>query len=132
MTAHPEDVRVLVALTNLLLSHLAELRRLQADSQTAAGPVTELQDQVATRTEQTVREVKSAYRERSPQKATHRPKPQQATPASLGEEQTKDHGPGASANPGTNGIPARDERADRRGVDQAVAVWMFLCSERWL
>jgi len=58
MTAHPEDVRVLVALTNLLLSHLAELRRLQADSQTAAGPVTELQDQIATRTEQTVREVK--------------------------------------------------------------------------
>ena len=58
MTAHSEDVRVLVALTNLLLSHLAELRRLQADSQTAAGPVTELQDHIATRTEQTVNEVK--------------------------------------------------------------------------
>jgi hypothetical protein len=58
MTAHSEDVRVLVTLTNLLLSHLAELRRLQADSQTAAGPVTELQDQIATRTEQTVNEAK--------------------------------------------------------------------------
>jgi len=58
MTAHSEDVRVLVALTNLLLSHLAELRRLQADSQTAAGPVTELQDHIATRTEQTVNEAK--------------------------------------------------------------------------
>jgi len=57
MTARPEDVRVLAALTNLLLSHLAELRRLQADSQTAAGPVTELQDQIATRTEQTMNEV---------------------------------------------------------------------------
>ena len=58
MMAHSEDVRVLVALTNLLLSHLAELRRLQADSQTAWGPVTELQDQIATRTEEAVSEVK--------------------------------------------------------------------------
>jgi hypothetical protein len=49
---------VLAALTNLLLSHLAELRRPQADSQTAAGPVTELLDQVADGMEQTANQVK--------------------------------------------------------------------------
>ena len=52
MTAPSEDVRVLAALTNLLLCQLAELRRLQADSQSAATPVTSLLDGIARRAEQ--------------------------------------------------------------------------------
>ena len=58
MTAPSEDVRVLAALTNLLLSQLAELRRLQAGSQAAATPVTSLLDGIACRAEQTANEVK--------------------------------------------------------------------------
>jgi hypothetical protein len=58
MKTHSENVRVLTALTDLLLSHLAEVRRLQADSQGAAGPVAELLHQVAGRTEQTANQVK--------------------------------------------------------------------------
>jgi len=58
MTAPPEDVRVLAALTNLLLCQLAELRRLQADSQSAATPVTSLLDGIARRAEQAAHEVK--------------------------------------------------------------------------
>jgi hypothetical protein len=58
MTTQSENVRVLVALTNLLLSQLAELRRLQADSQAAASQVTKLFDGITGRAEQTANEVK--------------------------------------------------------------------------
>ena len=56
-TTQSEDVRLLVALTNLLLSQLAELRRLRADSEAAVRPLTELLDGIADGVEQTANEV---------------------------------------------------------------------------
>ena len=59
MATQSEDVRVLAAPTNLLLSQLADLHRLQASSQAATEPVTELLDQIADRADQTANETKS-------------------------------------------------------------------------
>ena len=52
-----EDVRLLVALTSLLLSQLADLRKLRAGSEAAARPLTELLDGIADGVEQTANEV---------------------------------------------------------------------------
>jgi hypothetical protein len=52
-----EDVRLLVALTNLLLSQLADLRKLRAGSEAAARPLTELLDGIADGVNQTANEV---------------------------------------------------------------------------
>jgi hypothetical protein len=46
MTTQQENVRVLVALTNLLLCQLAELRRLRASSQAASNPLNQLLDEI--------------------------------------------------------------------------------------
>ena len=55
-TTQSEDVRLLVALTNLLVNQLADLRRLRADSEAAVRPLTEL-DGIADGVEQTANEV---------------------------------------------------------------------------
>ena len=89
MTAPSEDVRVLVALTNLLLCHLAELRRLQAGGQAAATPVTNLLDGIARRAEQTANEVQGR----------------------LSRALAAEGCPSAAATPGDTGRP-------RRGVDE--------------
>ena len=58
MTTPSGIVRLLAALTNLLLSQPAKLRQLQADSQDSASSVTELLDQIASRMEQNANEAK--------------------------------------------------------------------------
>ena len=97
-TTRSEDVPLLVALTNLLLNQLANLRRLRADSEAAVRPLTELLDGIADGVEQTANEVKAACRGRSPQKATHRRQRRLATSVGQGAGWTKDRGSVASAN----------------------------------
>ena len=114
MTTPSGIVRLLAALTNLLLSQPAKLRQLQADSQDSASSVTELLDQIASRMEQNANEAKGrlsqalAEEGHTPVKTTAGDTGQPRRGVDLGPRT-----PGFSYPPGTNGIP-REEQTKRR------------------
>ena len=96
-TTQSEDVRLLVALTNLLVNQLADLRRLRADSEAAVRPLTELLDGIADGVEQTANEVTARLSRALAAEGYHRRQRRQATSVGRGAGWTKDRGFVASA-----------------------------------